>query len=92
MKNLIFSLIEMKYFSVVYTFHRKLFRWQGPVNSGNLVAFSTVMDFLDKNGWKRPSGENETGIMLHLQNLSEPFLSYNPSLTVNSDGGNKNLN
>jgi hypothetical protein len=66
------------------------FWWQGPVNSGNLVAFSTVMDFLDKNNGKRPSAENETGIILHLQNLSEQFLSYNPFLTVN--GGNKNLN
>jgi hypothetical protein len=45
----------------VYAFHRKHLQWQEPVNSGNLVAFATVMDFLDKNDGKRPSAENETG-------------------------------
>lgn len=39
------------------------FRWQGPVKSRNLVAFFTVMDFLDKNDEIGPPTENEMDIM-----------------------------
>jgi len=59
------------------------------VKSRDLVAFSTVMDFLDKNDGIGPPVENAMDIMQHLQNLSEPFLSYHPFLTENSDSGNK---
>jgi hypothetical protein len=47
------------------------------------------MDFLDKNDGTGPPVENEMDIMQHLQNLSEPFVSYHPFLTENSGGGNK---
>ena len=54
------------------------------MKSRNLVAFSTVMDLLDKNDGIGPPAENEMDIMQHLQNLS-----YHPFLTENSSSGNK---
>jgi len=47
------------------------------------------MDFFDKIDENGLPAENEMDIMQHLQNLSQPFLSYHPFLTENSDGGNK---
>jgi hypothetical protein len=58
------------------------------VKFSNLVVFSTGMDFLGRNGGICPPAENEMDIMQHLQNLSEPFLSYHPFSTENSDSGN----
>jgi hypothetical protein len=48
-----------------------------------------MLDFLDDNGRNEPPAGTQSHITQHLENLSHKFLSYYPSLTEDSDGGNE---
>jgi hypothetical protein len=83
-ENNIFSMEDK-----VRAFYRKLRVWQGRVKTGNLAAFPTMLDFLDKNDRNEPPAGTQSHIAQHLENLSQQFLSYYPFLTEDSDGGNE---
>jgi hypothetical protein len=82
--NYIFSMEDK-----VRPFYRKLLVWQGRVKSGNLAAFTTMLDFLDENYRNEPPAGTQSHITQHFENLSQQFLSYYSYLTEDSGGGNE---
>jgi len=51
-----------------------------------LVAFSTLVDFLDENDTKESSTGTQSSITTRVENLSEQFMSYGICLTKGSVG------